>query len=69
MGFPNYGDEYKVMGLAPYGEAKYLTKLEEILELTNDGFFRLNNKEEWISLDKQGKSFSHLINYLNDLLQ
>ena len=24
LGFPNYGDEYKVMGLAPYGKAKYL---------------------------------------------
>lgn len=22
LGFPNYGDEYKVMGLAPYGEPK-----------------------------------------------
>ena len=27
LGFPNYGDEYKVMGLAPYGEAKYLKEL------------------------------------------
>ena len=24
IGFPHYGDEYKVMGLAPYGEPKYL---------------------------------------------
>ncbi|HNJ58931.1 MAG TPA: carbamoyltransferase N-terminal domain-containing protein, partial [Chitinophagaceae bacterium] len=23
LGFPYYGDEYKVMGLAPYGEPKY----------------------------------------------
>ena len=26
LGFPHYGDEYKVMGLAPYGDPKYLTK-------------------------------------------
>jgi carbamoyltransferase len=44
LGFPNYGDEYKVMGLAPYGEAKYLKELEEILTLTDDGFFKLNSK-------------------------
>ncbi|HMP31641.1 MAG TPA: carbamoyltransferase N-terminal domain-containing protein, partial [Saprospiraceae bacterium] len=24
LGFPHYGDEYKVMGLAPYGEPKYV---------------------------------------------
>jgi len=44
LGFPNYGDEYKVMGLAPYGEPKYLKELEEILSLTDDGFFKLNAK-------------------------
>ena len=44
LGFPNYGDEYKVMGLAPYGKAKYLKQLEEILEITPDGFFKLNRK-------------------------
>ena len=44
LGFPNYGDEYKVMGLAPYGEAKYLKELEQILTFTDDGFFKLNKK-------------------------
>jgi carbamoyltransferase len=29
LGFPHYGDEYKVMGMAPYGEANYLDKLKE----------------------------------------
>ena len=24
LGFPHYGDEYKVMGLAPYGKATYI---------------------------------------------
>jgi carbamoyltransferase len=42
LGFPNYGDEYKVMGLAPYGNPKYLKELEKILKMTDDGFFRLN---------------------------
>ena len=42
LGFPHYGDEYKVMGMAPYGEPKYLDKLENIVQLTSDGLFKLN---------------------------
>ncbi len=42
LGFPHYGDEYKVMGMAPYGEAKYLDKLNDVVTLTNDGLFKLN---------------------------
>ena len=42
LGFPHYGDEYKVMGIAPYGEPKYLEKLKDVIEWTRDGFFKLN---------------------------
>lgn len=42
LGFPYYGDEYKMMGMAPYGEAKYIDKLEKVIHLTDDGFFRLD---------------------------
>jgi len=42
LGFPNYGDEYKVMGLAPYGEPRYLATLRELVVLQRDGSFRLN---------------------------
>jgi carbamoyltransferase len=31
LGFPNYGDEYKVMGLAPYGEPEYLGEFRRII--------------------------------------
>jgi len=44
LGFPHYGDEYKVMGLAPYGEARYLEKMREIVLLKPDGSFELNLK-------------------------
>ena len=44
MGFPHYGDEYKVMGLAPYGEPKYLPQMREIVKVQPDGSFRLNLK-------------------------
>ena len=44
LGFPHYGDEYKVMGLAPYGEPKYVDQLKEVLQFTDDGLFKLNLK-------------------------
>lgn len=44
LGFPHYGDEYKVMGLAPYGEAKYVDQLRDMIEFTDDGLFELNLK-------------------------
>lgn len=44
LGFPHYGDEYKVMGMAPYGQPKYLDKFEDVVQLTDDGLFRLNLK-------------------------
>ncbi len=42
LGFPYYGDEYKVMGLAPYGEPKYVDLLRDVVQLIPDGLFRLN---------------------------
>ena len=42
LGFPRYGDEYKVMGLAPYGQARYLDEMREIVKLRDDGRFELN---------------------------
>jgi carbamoyltransferase len=44
LGFPYYGDEYKVMGLAPYGEPKYVDMLREVVQLIPNGLFRLNFK-------------------------
>ena len=44
LGFMNYGDEYKVMGLAPYGEPKYIYQLKKIVKYDNKKLFRLNLK-------------------------
>ncbi len=42
-GFKVNSGEYKVMGLAPYGEPKYLrTILDHLIDLKPDGTFRLN---------------------------
>jgi carbamoyltransferase len=44
-GFKVNSGEYKVMGLAPYGRPKYVgTILEELIDLKEDGSFRLNQK-------------------------
>jgi carbamoyltransferase len=42
IGFPNYGDEYKVMGLAPYGQPVVLEQMRKIVLLQPDGSFKLN---------------------------
>jgi carbamoyltransferase len=42
IGFPNYGDEYKVMGLAPYGQPVYLEQMRRIVQLLDDGGFKLD---------------------------
>lgn len=42
IGFPHYGDEYKVMGLAPYGKPNYMKQMREILSIENNGSYSLN---------------------------
>ena len=41
LGFPNYGDEYKVMGLAPYGQPTEIEKMRRLVKLLPDGRFEL----------------------------
>lgn len=41
LGFPYYGDEYKVMGLSPYGNPRYLEDLRKMIWLGK------NNILEW----------------------
>jgi len=38
LGFPKYGDEGKVMGLAPYGKPRYLQQFREIIKSDDRGF-------------------------------
>jgi carbamoyltransferase len=38
LGFPYYGDEYKVMGLAPYGEPEFLDFFRRLIAPTGDVF-------------------------------
>jgi carbamoyltransferase len=42
LGFPSYGDEFKVMGLAPYGEPRFKRELETLVHLREGGRFELD---------------------------
>ena len=55
LGFPAYGDEYKVMGLAPYGKPTYLDLFRRIVFPKGDGF-ELNM--EYFTHHKRGISMT-----------
>jgi carbamoyltransferase len=42
LGFPKYGDEGKTMGLAPYGEPKFMDEMRRMVRLQRDGTFELD---------------------------
>jgi carbamoyltransferase len=56
LGFPKYGDEGKVMGLAPYGEPAYLDKFRKIVRLQQDGTFELDM--DYFALDAEGANMT-----------
>jgi len=41
LGFPKYGDEYKMMGLAAYGEPRFVPQVREVVR-TDNAMVRLN---------------------------
>lgn len=44
LGFNNYGDEYKIMGLAAYGKPIYKEKILKLFNLSSSHFINLNLK-------------------------
>jgi carbamoyltransferase len=44
LGFLNYGDEFKVMGLAPYGKPRYVEDVRQLVKLLEGGSFELDLK-------------------------
>ena len=43
-GFKVNSGEYKLMGLAPYGKAKFIDKIYKLIDIKDDGTFRLDQK-------------------------
>src|SRR3984893_2732557 len=62
-GFKVNSGEYKVMGLAPYGEPKYLRTIKDnLIDIKEDGSFRLNLDyfDYCTGLTMTNKRFDHL---------
>lgn len=55
LGFPYYGDEYKVMGLAPFGQPKYKSKIRKLIRTFN-GAYKLNL--DYFVLDEEDELMS-----------
>ncbi len=65
LGFKVNSGEYKVMGLAPYGEPKYVSLIKDnLIHIKNDGSFRLNMKyfDYCTNLKMTNSNFDHLFN-------
>ena len=66
-GFKVNGGEYKLMGLAPYGEPRYVkTILDNLIDVKEDGSFRLNQDyfDYATGLTMTNKSFNDLFGSL-----
>jgi len=63
LGFRVNSAEYKVMGLAPYGEPKYVEQLKKLIDIKEDGSFAL--KMQYFTYDRTlrmtGKAFEKLL--------
>lgn len=66
LGFPHYGDEYKVMGLAPYGEPKYIDKVKKLIQFLPNGLFTWDNSY-FVEPSKSGLSYENNIPQVGNL--
>ena len=62
LGFEVNEGEYKVMGMAPYGEPRFLPELERVLHLYDDGSF-------WLDLSYFSFHYSTRRAYSDELLE
>ncbi len=61
LGFPHHGDEYKVMGLAPYGQPTQVEKVRQVIRCLPNGLFDLDERyfryvREGVTLTWEGGS-------------
>ena len=66
LGFPHYGDEYKVMGLAPYGEAKYTEQVKKVLKFLPNGLYSWHD-EFFVQPTKAGFKYENNIPSVGNL--
>ena len=71
LGFKNYGDEYKVMGLSAYGQDKFKNEIDRVIKISkgsfilNLDFFQHHKKNINMKWDNQSPQFDNL--YSNNL--
>lgn len=58
LGFWKYGDEYKVMGLSALGEPVYFDKMKRIINVNQNGLFKLNS--DYFLHDREGVEMTWL---------
>lgn len=66
LGFPHYGDEYKVMGLAPYGTPVYTEKVKKVLRFLPNGLYSWND-EYFVQPTKAGFSYHNNVPSVGNL--
>lgn len=66
LGFPHYGDEYKVMGLAPYGKPLHTEKVKQLLNFLPNGLYSWN-EEYFIQPTKAGFKYENHIPSVGNL--
>ena len=66
LGFPHYGDEYKVMGLAPYGQPKYTAEVKKLLNFLTNGLFSWN-ASYFVNPTKAGMDYKNNIPHVGNL--
>ncbi|MBX3355836.1 MAG: hypothetical protein KF724_09075 [Phycisphaeraceae bacterium] len=54
IGFDGFGEEYKVMGLAAYGEDRWAELMRSVMELPDNGWFRL--RQGYFGMHQGGQS-------------
>ncbi len=65
LGFKNYGDEYKVMGLSSYGEPKYVNEVSKLIKKDKEGFklnldYFLHHKKSILSTNNDQAIYKNL---------
>lgn len=62
LGFRVNSGEYKVMGLAPYGEEKYVSELEQLITFGEEGNYKLT--KEYYDYQQGTKMYTHKLEEL-----
>jgi carbamoyltransferase len=66
LGFPHYGDEYKVMGLAPYGTPVYAEKVKKTLRFLPNGLYAWDD-QYFVQPTKAGFSYDNNVPSVGNL--